>query len=242
MSSALPKFDEAHYPDGVNSAFKTMSAGDLEVKFGGETGLFHNPETREIAKHVPEFTEVFNTKCGLSTLKGKNIVDVGFGTGILTEVLADLSGKEGAVYATEISPGFLELMAKKCEETHKMQNVKFVANSDKDIANVPSDFADFVLICDVYHHFEDPISVMTDIKRVLKEDGVVVLVDFVRDVNAHWSHPENPEWVLSHVRAGQEVFEAEIVSCGFAIAHEVKMPCLKENYCVVFTHDKKRKE
>jgi hypothetical protein len=36
------------------------------------------------------------------------------------------------------------------------------------------------------------------------------------------------------VRAGQEVFEKEILSCGFRKVREEKELGLKENYCVIF--------
>ena len=49
-----------------------------------------------------------------------------------------------------------------------------------------------------------------------------------------WSHP--PEWVLSHVRAGQEVFTAEIEEAGFVFEKEVMLPSLKENYFLVFVN------
>jgi len=49
-----------------------------------------------------------------------------------------------------------------------------------------------------------------------------------------WSHP--PEWVLSHVRAGQEVFTAEIEQAGFKLEREVTLPNLKENYFLIFVN------
>ena len=47
-----------------------------------------------------------------------------------------------------------------------------------------------------------------------------------------WSHP--PDWVLSHVRAGQEVFMAEIEEAGFVLEREITLPNLRENYFLVF--------
>eukprot|EP00494_Astrolonche_serrata_P017542 UN17727 len=66
---------------------------------------------------------------------------------------------------------------------------------------------DVVFICDVYHHFNYPNTIMTDIKRALKSDGYVFVIDFLRDPKVMWSH--EPQWVLDHVRAGKEVFQKE---------------------------------
>jgi hypothetical protein len=53
------------------------------------------------------------------------------------------------------------------------------------------------------------------------------VVDFLRIPG------QSREWVLNHVRAGQEVVEKEIAAAGFRKAAEVK-EVLKENYLVVF--------
>jgi hypothetical protein len=48
-------------------------------------------------------------------------------------------------------------------------------------------------------------------------------------------HPRaSSAWVLNHVRAGQEVFNREILAAGFKQIEEVKF--LKENYFVRFSH------
>ena len=67
---------------------------------------------------------------------------------------------------------------------------------------------------------------MTSIHRALRPGGRVVVVDFYRIEGV------SPEWVLNHVRAGQEVFRKEIESAGFRLVEESKF--LKENYYMIF--------
>lgn len=62
--------------------------------------------------------------------------------------------------------------------------------------------------------------------------GRLVVIDFHRDPKKIWSHP--PEWVLEHVRAGQDVFTAEIQQAGFAFEAEVVIEAMRENYMLVF--------
>lgn len=56
--------------------------------------------------------------------------------------------------------------------------------------------------------------------------GELVLVEFRRVPG------ESSDWVLNHVRAGQQVFESEIQAAGFERVDEPVM--LKENYVVRF--------
>jgi SAM-dependent methyltransferase len=86
---------------------------------------------------------------------------------------------------------------------------------------------DVAFICDTYHHFEFPIKTMVSLQRALKPGGKVILIDFRREEGT------SSEWVLSHVRAGQEVFERQIVEAGLRKVGE-KEDLLKENYFVIF--------
>jgi SAM-dependent methyltransferase len=82
-------------------------------------------------------------------------------------------------------------------------------------------------ICDTYHHFEFLYKTMASLHRALRPGGRVILIDFRR------VEGKSSEWVLSHVRAGQEVFASEIIRAGFQKLFEDR-ELLKENYFVVF--------
>src|SRR5947209_3814252 len=68
-----------------------------------------------------------------------------------------------------------------------------------DSVKLPPGSVDLVFICDTYHHFEYPRRTMASIHQALKPAGQLVLVDFKRIPGV------SREWVLGHVRAGQEV-------------------------------------
>jgi predicted methyltransferase len=67
---------------------------------------------------------------------------------------------------------------------------------------------------------------MTSLHRALKPGGVLVLVEFKR------IEGESSDWILSHVRAGQEEFTREIEESGFRVEKEMRF--LKDNYVLVF--------
>jgi predicted methyltransferase len=85
---------------------------------------------------------------------------------------------------------------------------------------------DLAFVCDTYHHFEFPQKTMASIHRALRPGGRVVVIDF------HRIEGISSDWVMEHVRAGQEVFRKEIEAAGFRLVEEPKF--LKENYCMIF--------
>lgn len=233
MQEGAAQFDANHFPGGVNHNFKTMSDKELEGKFGGCDGVFHNVEKRDIAKNFAALMRALASQCGYSTLKGKTVIDIGCGTGLFSFALAEAVGESGRVWGTDVSEGFVSLCNKKKQSD--MNNISFVLTSDKALDGIPTACCDMVLLCDVYHHLEYPTTFMSDVRRVCKPTSVVVLVDFHRDPTKIFSHPENPNWALEHLRADQATFEREIASAGFIKSHEVSVENLRENYVVVFT-------
>jgi acetyl esterase/lipase len=67
---------------------------------------------------------------------------------------------------------------------------------------------------------------MASIHTALRPGGQVVLIDFQRIPG------KSSDWILNHVRAGQEVVTQEVTSCGFKQVQQ--KPFLKENYLVRF--------
>ncbi len=190
---------------------------------------FKNPD-------VKHFIEVFETESREIFAKRKEIVaeckikpemvvaDVGAGTGLFTQLFSAEVGDQGKVYAIEIAPKFVEHIEKACKEKGIKNVVGVLCKPDS--VELPAESIDLAFICDTYHHFEYPFKTMSSIHRALRPGGRVVLVDFKRIQGV------SSEWVMNHVRAGQETFAKEIESTGFKIVDEPKV--LKENYCLVF--------
>jgi FkbM family methyltransferase len=195
---------------GINKPFEAPDVKEFVGKF--ET------ESREIYAKRKEILE----KCQLK--EGMAVADVGAGTGLFTRLFAEAVGKDGRVYAVDISPKFIEHIEKTCKEAG-LKNVKGVV-CKPDSVGLEEGSVDLVFICDTYHHFEFPNKTMASIHRALRPGGRVVLIDFQR------VEGKSSEWVLGHVRAGQEVFVKEIESAGFKQLGEEKF--LKENYFVRF--------
>jgi predicted methyltransferase len=68
---------------------------------------------------------------------------------------------------------------------------------------------DLAFICDVYHHFEHPQASLVSLHKAMKPGGELALIDFQKIQGV------TGEFIMNHVRAGQEVFEAEVIAAGF---------------------------
>lgn len=196
---------------GINDPFKNPKVTEWVTRFEGES--------REVFDKRTEIVAACKLKPGVA------VADVGAGTGLFTRRFAHKVGPEGVVYAVEISQKFLDHIAASAKKLG-VKNVKTVPGEDKS-AGLPAGSVDVVFICDTYHHFEFPQQMMASIHKALKPGGRVVVIDFIRIPG------KSSDWVLNHVRAGQEVVEKEITEAGFKKVDEVE-DLLKENYLIVF--------
>lgn len=177
-------------------------------------------ESREI------FTERAAIAATVGLKPGQSMADIGAGTGLFTLPFAEAVGPKGRVYAVDIAPAFVERIEQLAAE-RGVRNVEGVVCAEDD-ARLPKGSIDVAFVCDTYHHFEYPAQTLASIHRALRKGGELVVVEF------HRIEGVSREWCMSHVRAGQEVFVAEILAAGFEQVAQAQLPGLKENYVVRF--------
>ncbi|MDA8564136.1 class I SAM-dependent methyltransferase [Mariniblastus sp.] len=162
--------------------------------------------------------------CGIE--KGDTVADVGAGTGLFTRMFSLEVGDDGWVYAVDIAPRFIEHINGEAEK-HDLTNITGVLCAENSI-NLPPESSDVVFVCDTYHHFEYPKSTLASIRRAMKDEGHLIVIDFER------IEGKSREWLLGHVRAGKETFRAEILDAGFILVEEIKINGFEENYFLKF--------
>jgi SAM-dependent methyltransferase len=175
-------------------------------------------EGREIYDHRAAIVVAARLKPGMV------MADIGAGTGLFTPAFSRAIGPKGKVYAVDIVPAFLERIRERAA-SEGLANVQTVLCTERSV-ELPPNSIDLAFICDVYHHFEYPQSSLASLHRALRPGGEVLLVEFKRVPG------KSSEWILNHVRAGQEVFTAEIAAAGFQQIEEQGI--LKDNYVVRF--------
>jgi predicted methyltransferase len=208
---AITSAQDKSVKPGINDPFKNPDIEKYAKTFEGES--------REVYVHRDKIVKVCKVKDGMI------VADVGAGTGLFTRLFAPAVAPTGKVIAVDISEKFLDHIAKTCHDA-KITNVETLKCTDTS-SELPKNSVDLVFICDTYHHFEYPYRTMASIHQALKPGGRVVVIDF------HRIPGKSSDWILGHVRAGQDVVIKEIEEVGFKKVHEEK-DLLKENYLVVF--------
>ena len=181
-----------------------------------------------VERFEKEGREIYDSRrqiIAVAKIRGGSVVaDIGAGTGLFTPMLADAVGPGGKVYAVDIVPNFLKLIDERSAQAG-IRNVQTVLCTERSVA-LPPNSIELAFLCDVYHHFEYPRQSLASLHRALRRDGEVFLIDFKRipDVSS--------DWILNHVRAGQELVTAEFEAAGFKKVEDVDL--LKDNYVLRF--------
>ena len=201
---------------GINDPFKDPDVQGFINKF--------EVESRDIYAHRKDIVAACKLKPGMV------VADVGAGTGLFTRLMAPEVGANGKVVAVDIAQKFLDHVQKTCKEA-KIENVKTVLCTPTS-AELPENSVDLVFICDTYHHFEFPFKTMASIHKALRPGGQLILIDF------HRIKGQSTDWVMGHVRAGQQVFMKEVEQSGFKKISEETI--MKDNYFVRFEKVEKK--
>ena len=103
------------------------------------------------------------------------VADIGAGSGYHTFKIAALT-KNGFVYAVDIQPEML-MVIEETKETDKIKNIETILGTEKSI-QLPSNSVDKILMVDVYHEFNFPAEIIVSIKRALKPNGELFLIEY----------------------------------------------------------------
>lgn len=110
---------------------------------------------------------------------GMAVADIGAGSGFMTTRLARLVGPSGRVYANDIQPGLLRIVQQKAQAEH-LSNIDIVQGTETD-ARLPDGVIDLALLVDVYHEFWHPQEMLRSIRRALKLNGQLVVVEYRKE-------------------------------------------------------------
>lgn len=137
---------------------------------------------------------------------GATVADVGAGDGFFTSRLARAVGSNGRVFAVDIDDAALERLRRRLQEDG-IQNVTVVKGTPDD-PKLPEHVLDAALIVNAYHEMQQHQSVLSALRRALKPEGRLVIVEPVRDsrrgrprTDQARDHEIDPEFVLHDARA-----------------------------------------
>ena len=107
---------------------------------------------------------------------GMTVADIGAGSGYFTERLARLVGPNGRVYATDIQQGMIDLLRQRLASL-QLTNVTPILSEPTD-PKLPDGAIDLALMVDVYHELGAPQTVLAQIRKSLKPQGRLVLIEY----------------------------------------------------------------
>ncbi len=152
---------------------------------------------REMEEHPDEALDALGIRAGMI------VADVGAGTGYITQRLAKRVGPAGKVYANDVQPEMLSRLQEHLEQNH-ITNVETVLGTQTN-PNLPANTFDLILMVDVYHEFSQPQRMLQELKKSLKPDGRLVLIEYRKEDP---TIPIRPEHKMSLAEVKTEV-EAE---------------------------------
>lgn len=102
---------------------------------------------------------------------GDKVLDVGAGTGLLTELASARVGTSGHVSALEPTPFMIDLLHKKYDGVGR---INIIENSIEE-ADLPDNSFDVLLCHQVVQYIKDLPSAFSQMRRVLKPGGILVV-------------------------------------------------------------------
>ena len=169
--------------------FSAAISQKYEYKNPSRDGIgkfYHNREISKVMGHLgaswlerktrqkEENSQLLTKNLMLS--KDMVVADIGAGTGYYTSRLAK---KSKIVYAVDIQKEML-IINKKNMKSMNINNVDFVLGDIKE-TKLPLNMIDLALFVDVYHELEFPYEIMLSVKKSLKKNGRIVLVEYRKE-------------------------------------------------------------
>lgn len=216
MAQEAPKKSEAPKgePQQINATFE-----DPDLNVDAFIKRFEN-ESREVFNKREEIARAVGIEPGMS------VADIGAGTGLFTRLFAEKVGAEGKVYAVDIAAAFLKHIEGQAKANGQDKIITTVLGSQNS-TNLEPRCVDVVFLCDTYHHFEDANRMLRSIRRALKPQGRIILIDFDR-------HEGASDFIKGHVRATKEEFFKEVEAVGFERIEASPDLKLDENFFASF--------
>ena len=137
----------------------------------------------------------------LKLQNGQVVADIGAGSGYFTLRLAQAVAPKGMVLALDVEEGMLDYLRQRLAK-EKIQNVKTMLVPPHDPLLIDGSL-DLALLCNAYHHLEDRDVYLRKLRKALKPDGRLVIVDFYKKEGM----PVGPPM---HMRLSEETVQKEL--------------------------------
>jgi SAM-dependent methyltransferase len=136
--------------------------------YSGDLSIFEYPD-RDQKLQIDRVMDL------LGIVSGKNVADIGAGSGWFTVRASRRVGPTGSVIAEDINPLAVEYIGKRVLKEN-LTNVRTVLGGPDD-PRLPSGSVDAVLMLKVYHEIAHPVPTMKVLQKALRPGAKVGIID-----------------------------------------------------------------
>jgi arsenite methyltransferase len=142
---------------------------------------------------------------------GDRIADIGSGSGYFVFALAKAVGPEGKVYAVDVDPAMNDLVAERAKKERTANVEVILAKPDDPI--LPSAEVDLIFSSNTYHHIDNRISYLANVRKYLRPNGRIAVIEFDRRgwFQGMWKHYTPSEFI-----------KREMEQAGYSLQQEFK--------------------
>ena len=155
-------------PAGGQTGTQDVTQRPTSTPYSGDLSIFEYPD-RDKKLQIDRVMDL------LGIVPGKNVADIGAGSGWFTVRAARRVGPTGVVLAEDINPLAIEHIGKRVL-TENLSNVRTVLGSADD-PRLPSGSVDAVLMLKVYHEIAHPVPTMRVLQKALRPGAKVGIID-----------------------------------------------------------------
>jgi SAM-dependent methyltransferase len=155
-------------PAGGQTGTQDVTQRPTSTPYSGDLSIFEYPD-RDKKLQIDRVMDL------LGIVQGKNVADIGAGSGWFTVRAARRVGPTGAVLAEDINPLAIEYIGKRAVKEN-LSNVRTVLGSADD-PRLPTGSVDAVLMLKVYHEIAHPVPTMKVLQKALRQGAKVGIID-----------------------------------------------------------------
>jgi ubiquinone/menaquinone biosynthesis C-methylase UbiE len=189
-------------------------------------GLHNDPKAYIAALEDPKrdaYQKPQEVLAALDIKPGEIIADIGAGSGYFTFRFARHVSERGTIYAVDVSPDMVLHINRTIRDLKITNVVSILADSDDPLLPVPS--VNRFFFSDSWHHIENRAKYLLLMKKLLKPNGEVVMIDFHKR--------ETPVGPPLKMRIAREDLIKQLTGNGFQVVKEHTF--LPFQYFIVFT-------
>ena len=158
---------------GASSAYAISPAPwqdqrPTSTPYSGDLSIFEYPD-RDKKLQIDRVMDL------LGITPGKNVADLGAGSGWFTVRAARRVGPQGIVFAEDINPNAIHYIDQRAQK-ESLSNVKTILGTPDD-PSVPPASIDALLMLKVYHEIAHPIPVMKRLHTALRPGARIGIID-----------------------------------------------------------------